>query len=116
MPIVIAGWVDVAEEKRAAALKEAEPLIDAAREEPGCVAYDWSADPYNPQRIHVFEEWSGEAELKHHFNEAPYKQMLAHLGGVGIIEAKTKKYRVDHDEPVYDPEGVPRADFFSAPA
>jgi hypothetical protein len=42
--------------------------------------------------------------------------MLGHLSGVGILASDTKKYRIDHFEPVYDPEGVPRADFFTDPA
>ena len=115
MRILIAGTIDVAAEKREAALRDAEPFIQAALDEPGCVAYDWSPDPYNPQRIHVFEEWAGEKELAFHFSAAPYKNMAAHLAEVGILAAETRKYRIDHSEPVYDPEGVPRADFFSAP-
>ncbi len=116
MRILIAGTIDVDANKRAKALEDAEPFIRAALEEPGCVAYDWTPDPYNPQRIHVFEEWTGEKELAFHLGAEPYRNMAAHLAGVGILAAETKKYRVDHFEPVYDGEGVPRADFFTAPA
>ena len=112
--IVIAGTVDVPPEKREAALKDAQPLIEAALAEKGCVAYDWTADPYQPGRIHVFEEWETGADLAAHLKAEPYLKMLGHLSGVGIVNAVTQKYRVDHFEPVYDPEGVPRADFFSA--
>ncbi|MEM1103779.1 MAG: antibiotic biosynthesis monooxygenase [Pseudomonadota bacterium] len=115
MTILIAGTIEVAEDKREQALTDAEPHILAALEEPGCVAYRWTPDPYNPKQIHVFEEWTGEKELAHHLSAEPYMNMLAHLSGVGILSAVTQKYRVDHFEPVYDPEGVPRADFFSAP-
>jgi quinol monooxygenase YgiN len=66
-----------------------------------------------PGRICVFEEWTDEAALRDHLAAAPYKNMLAHLGGIGIKGAVTKKYRVDHSEPVYDPQGRPRADFFT---
>lgn len=114
--IVVAGWVDVTPENRETCLDGAKPFIDAALAEPGCVAYDWSPDPYNPKRIHVFEEWTGEAELAFHLSEEPYKNMAGHLAQAGILEAKTQKYRVDHFEPVYDPDGVPRADFFTEPA
>ncbi len=40
--------------------------------------------------------------------------MLGHLTETGIVKAVTQKYRIDHFEPVYDPEGRPRADFFTA--
>jgi len=114
MRIVIAGAVDVAPEKREAALKGAKPLIDAALAENGCVEYSWTADLSIPGRIRVFEEWVSEPDLAAHLKGEPYLKMLGHLSGVGILNAVTQKYRVDHFEPVYDPQGVPRADFFTA--
>jgi len=113
MRILVAGTVDVDTANREAALLGAKPHIDAARAEPGCIAYNWTPDPYNPQRIHIFEEWTGEKELAFHLGAEPYQNMLAHLSGIGILDTVTQKYRVDHFEPVYDADGVPRADFFS---
>ena len=115
MRIVVAGYIDVTPEKREATLRDAKPYIEAALNEPGCIAYDWSADPFNPKRIQVFEEWTGEKELAFHLREQPYKDMAGHLGKAGILAASTHKYRVDHFEPVYDSDGVPRADFFTDP-
>ncbi|MEO0981281.1 MAG: antibiotic biosynthesis monooxygenase [Pseudomonadota bacterium] len=112
--VLVAGWVDVAPEKRAQALEDAKPYIEAALTEPGCEAYDWTLDPYDPKRIHVFESWTSEADLSFHLSEEPYKQMAGHLAEVGILGAETQKYRSDLAEPVYDPEGVPRGDFFTA--
>ena len=114
MSIIIAGVVDVAPDARDAALADAQPLIEAALAEAGCRAYAWTADPAVAGRIHVFEQWDSTETLAAHFDGAPYRGMLAHLQGVGIIAAETRKYRVDLIEPVYDPEGRPRADFFSA--
>jgi hypothetical protein len=39
--------------------------------------------------------------------------MLALLGKYGALNAEVSKFRVDLEEPVYDPEGKPRADFFT---
>ena len=39
--------------------------------------------------------------------------MLALLGNYEVRGMDILKYRIDHAEPVYDPEGRPRADFFS---
>lgn len=111
--IVIAGTVDIPADKRAEALAGAKPLIEAALAEKGCIAYDWSMDAYDPQRIHVFEEWETQEDLAAHLTAQPYKDMLGHLGGFGILGANNQKYRIDRFEPVYDPEGVPRADFFT---
>ncbi len=112
--IVISGEVDLAPEDRDQALLGARDLISAALAEPGCVHYAWTADLNRPGRVHVFEAWDSEGELAAHLVGKPYQGMLAHLGGFGIRNAVTRKYRVDLMEPVYDPEGRPRADFFTA--
>lgn len=114
MPIVISGEIDLAPEARDKALLDALPLIAAALAEKGCVHYAWTADPARPGRVHVFEEWETEADLAAHLSDQPYFEMAGHLAAVGIRNASTRKYRVDLIEPVYDPDGNPRADFFTA--
>ena len=42
-----------------------------------------------------------------------YAQMLGLLGKYGAENAEVSKFRIDLEEPVYDPEGRPRADFFT---
>lgn len=115
MRIVISGEVDVDPDKRERALLDAQPLIAAALAETGCVHYVWTADLSRPGRVHVFEEWESEADLAGHLKGQPYLQMAGHLNTTGIKAAVTRKYRVDHVEPVYDPQGRPRADFFTKP-
>lgn len=114
MPIVITATVDLEPGKREETIRGARPLIEAALAEPGCVAYVWSFDAEDPGRVRVFEEWTDEVSLKDHFDGAPYADMLKHLGASGIRAAVSAKYRVDLIEPVYGPEGVARADFFTA--
>jgi len=38
--------------------------------------------------------------------------MLSHLGGFGLENVEVKKFQVAREQAVYDPQGVPRADFF----
>ena len=114
MTIVVAGYIDLEiGADRACILAGGRPFIEAAWDEAGCVAYDWTPDPFKENRIHVFEEWEDVASLQVHLEGKPYLDMLGHLRGAGIIGAKTQKYRVDLIEPVYDETGVPRADFFT---
>ena len=112
--IVISGEIDLEPEVREKALLEARPLIVAALAESGCLQYAWTADLSRPGRVHVFEDWASEADLADHLVGKPYQGMLAHFGAIGIKQSVTRKYRIDHVEPVYDPEGRPRADFFTA--
>ncbi|MCG8442437.1 MAG: antibiotic biosynthesis monooxygenase [Caulobacterales bacterium] len=114
MRVLITARVDVAPDKRDAALEGAKALIEETRARPGCGAYHWTADPFVSGRIHVFEAWLSEADFAAHLSGPSYADMLAHLGAVGIIDSQAHKHRVDHSEPVYDPSGQPRADFFTA--
>jgi quinol monooxygenase YgiN len=111
--IIVAGNVDFDPARRDAALQAAAPLLAPTRAQRGCLAYSWSADPVEPGRVHVFEAWSDEAALASHFGGELYKGMLAVLGAHGLRGADVAKYRADLREPVYDPNGRPRADFFS---
>jgi quinol monooxygenase YgiN len=112
--ILISGEIDVAPEAREKALLDARPLIEAALAEPGCVHYAWTADLSRPGRIHVFEEWESAPDLAAHLVGKPYFDMAGHLQKVGILNAVTRKYRVDLTEPVYGPNGVATAEFLTA--
>lgn len=112
MTIVIYAVVDLDPDKRSTALAGAKPHIDTALAQPGCLAYAWTADPHNAARVHVFEEWSAEAALAAHLAGPAYRDMLGHMQGHGITSAVSTKYAVASKQPVYDPEGRPRADFF----
>jgi len=114
--IIISGTVDLPPGQLEQAIAAAVPLIEGALGQAGCLDYDWCPDPRHPGRIRVFERWRDEAALAAHFHGEWYRRMREALGGFGILAAETAKYRVDLSEPVYDPSGAPRADFFSAPA
>ena len=114
MIVVISGEIDLPPESREAALTGARKLIDMALAEPGCGHYAWSADPHDPGRVHVFEEWASAEELQVHLTAPSYTGMLAHLGGYSILGATTRKYRCDLSEPVYGPDGVATATFLTA--
>jgi quinol monooxygenase YgiN len=114
MIVVISGEIDFPPENRDAALAGAKDLIDMALAEKGCRHYTWTADPYLPGRIHVFEEWETAEDLAAHLVAEPYYKMGAHLGSHTILGAATRKYRCDLSEPVYGPDGVATATFLTA--
>lgn len=111
MPILISGRIDFAPAARDAALSGARDLIAMALAEAGCLHYAWTADPHDPGRAHVFEEWESAADLAAHLVGPAYRGMLAHLGACGILASETHKYRCDLKEPVYRADGVPSAYF-----
>lgn len=114
MIVVISGEIDFPPENSGPALAAAKPLIDAALAEKGCRHYAWTADPFVPGRVHVFEEWETAEDLAAHLVAEPYVQMAAHLGQYSILGATTRKYRCDLSEPVYGPDGIATATFLTA--
>jgi quinol monooxygenase YgiN len=114
MAIIIAGSIKVPTDKREYLLTASREHILASRAEPGCEYYDWSADLAEPEVIQVFELWTDEASLAEHFAGNAYISTVQLIADTGVVEADISKYRVDLREPVYDSEGRPRADFFTA--
>lgn len=113
MTIIVAGVLEFDPDVVDEALTTAKPHIDGAYTEKGCVHYAWTKDLLNPGRVYVFEEWDTQDDLAVHLADHWYTDMGAHLRQFGLKSAEVKKYRVDKSEPVYDPEGKPRADFFT---
>jgi len=82
------------------------------RDEPGCLAYYFAADPVVETCMVVYELWADEAALAAHFQHRNYRHMGAHFAKHGFVQGNFKKYRVDRSEQVYDDTFTPRADFF----
>jgi quinol monooxygenase YgiN len=64
--------------------------------------------------VYVYENWASTEDLAAHLTGPYYAQMLGLLGKYQAENAEVSKFRTDLEEPVYDPEGQPRADFFTA--
>jgi quinol monooxygenase YgiN len=109
MTTLIAGTVEMSPESREQAPEEAAGLMDETRAQKGCVHYVRAADPTSERRIYVYEYWESTEDLA-----GPcYAQMFGLPGKHGAESAEVSKFRIDLEEPVYDPEGRPRADFFT---
>ena len=88
-------------------------LVAETRTQKGCKHCVWSADPTSDTRVYVYENWDSVEDLAAHLAGPYYANMLASLGKYGVYDTEVSKFRIDHEEPVYDPEGRPRADFFT---
>ena len=113
MTVLISGTVELDAADRDKALAEAADLMAKTRNQKGCKHYVWSADPTSDTRIYVFENWESSEDLCTHL-AGPYSaQMLALLGSYDVRNTVVSKFKVALEEPVYDPEGKPRGDFFT---
>jgi quinol monooxygenase YgiN len=110
--IIIAGTISIPAERRAACLAASTALQQATRtDEPGCIAYVFSADPIDDTAIVVYERWSDAEALEAHFLHANYRDMRTLLGSHGITGADVRKFRIDADAPVYNAQMVATASF-----
>lgn len=110
--IAIAGTISIPPERRAECIAAIAPLQRATREqEPGCLAYVFSADPVDDGSIAVYELWSDAESLEAHFQHPNYFDTRALFGAHGITGANVRKYRIDADAPVYNSQMVATASF-----
>ncbi|MEH6516753.1 MAG: putative quinol monooxygenase [Halioglobus sp.] len=112
MPTIVAGSVEISAENRDRALSEAAQLMSDTRSEKGCRHYVWSADPTSETRIYIYEYWDNTEDFAVHLSSPYYSKMLAHMGSFAVHNVEVNKYSIDRQQPVYDPQGKARADFF----
>jgi len=113
MTVLINGSVHLPAQDREQALAETAGLVAETRAQKGCRHYVWSADPTSDTRVYVYENWDSVDDLAAHLAGPFYANMLAAMGKYGVYDVAVSKFRIDLEEPVYDPEGRPRADFFT---
>ena len=113
--IIISGTIDFNdEENRNAALEASRAPQQATRDdEPGCLAYCFSADPCVSNRVQVYELWSNGDDLDAHFEHDNYHNMRLVLRNSGMTESDTRKYRIDAHDPVYGEDKIASARFWS---
>ena len=56
--IIVSGWLRVDAAHRDEYLASCVPVIEAARTTEGCHDFHLTADPIEPERINVFEQWT----------------------------------------------------------
>jgi quinol monooxygenase YgiN len=113
MTVLVAGSVHIPADDREKALAESADLVEQTRTQQGCLHYVWSADPTSATRVYVYENWACVDDLAAHLAGPYYLQMLGILGKYEVSDTQVSKFKVSLEEPVYDPEGRPRADFFT---
>jgi quinol monooxygenase YgiN len=109
--IIIAGEIYIDPSKRDACIQAGlEHQAATRRDEPGCIAYVFTADPLNPGAMLVYERWADAETLELHFKHENYFSMRKVFGEYGITGTKISKFRLDAEDSVYV-DGVATAKF-----
>lgn len=90
---VISGTIVIDPAQVEAARALVIPLIEATRAEPGCLAYGFSADLFDPGTFHLYEEWeSAEANAAH--SDSPH--LAAFMEGIGALDVRSARLDRHH--------------------
>jgi quinol monooxygenase YgiN len=104
--IVIAGTLTLDPADRASLLEAMGPRVASTRaDEPGCLAYSFSADPLQADTVLIFEHWLDADSLEAHFVHPNFDAARKVIGGFRVAGSSIRKYRVDASDKIYGPDG-----------
>ena len=98
--LLIVGTVRIPRENVARARPAVARMIEATREEEGCVHYAFAEDVLEPGLIHLHEVWRDRAALEAHFASAHMAEWRAAGRDVGIRDRNLRVYEVGEGSPL----------------
>lgn len=98
--LVVSGVITLDPSDRDAALEAAATAVTATLEEDGCITYGFWADPGDPGRFRVFEEWASPEALMSHFAQPHMATFLEAMGALQVISTDVQQYTVTDKRPV----------------
>jgi quinol monooxygenase YgiN len=79
--IIVSGRIHVRPGRREAFLAASRDAIVAARRAPGCGDFIVAADPIEPERVNVYEEWESDATLEAFRDAGPDAALMSDIVG-----------------------------------
>ena len=92
--IIVSGRIYVRPDRRAAFLAASLEAVTAARRAPGCLDFVVAADPIEPDRVNVYEQWESAAELEVFRGAGPGPELAS-----DILRADVSRYLVSSSGP-----------------
>jgi quinol monooxygenase YgiN len=82
--IIVAGKIFVRPGSRDQFLLSSREAITKARSARGCRDFIVAADPLEPERVNVYEEWESEADLLAFRGEGPEDELVSVITGADV--------------------------------
>ncbi len=98
--IVITGTIRIPKGSLQNALPAMTAMIEASRNESGCLSYSYSLDVLDDGLIHVNEAWKSDAALAAHFDTPHLKHWRSQFAELGITERNLVKLTIAESQPV----------------
>ena len=86
--ILVTGTIRLPADALPRALPAMAAMMKASRAEPGCLAYAYAQDLFDPGLIHVAERWQDRSALAAHFATPHLAAWRAQFAALGITERK----------------------------
>ena len=93
--IIVSGHLRVDSAGRDAYLDGCREVIFAARRAPGCLDFHLSADPLEPDRINIFEQWESAEAVEAFRGSGPSDEQAA-----AILDASVYQHEVSSSRPL----------------
>jgi quinol monooxygenase YgiN len=91
--LIVAGVFEVDPERRDEFLRAKEDVMRTSRQEPGCHAYAFSADPLEPGRVLLYERWEDKPSLAAHLARLR-AQPAPEAAPVPVLSSEVAQYEV----------------------
>lgn len=88
--IIVAGFLNLDPDERAAYLDDCIEAVRAARSAEGCIDFHLSPDPIESGRINIFEQWESVEALEQFRGTGPNEEQQA-----AILSANVAQYEIE---------------------
>lgn len=95
--IVVTGTAKVKGEHKDEALTHARTLMEATRQEPGCIAYMWGEDLDDPNQVVIYEEWENADAQQAHSGSPHFAEFLTNVASL-MAGASLTLYEVTNSQ------------------
>lgn len=92
--LIVSGRLYVRPERRDAFLAASSEAVKQARHTAGCLDFVVAADPLEPDRVNVYEQWASEAALTAFRGEGPSSELSSE-----ILRADVQRHHVSTSGP-----------------
>jgi quinol monooxygenase YgiN len=92
--IIVSGRIYVTPGRRDAFVATSRDAVVEARRAPGCLDFVVAADPVDPDRVNVYEQWETEAELEAFRGGGPDSDLSS-----DIVRADVSRHHVSSSGP-----------------
>ena len=84
--IIVAGWIKVPADERAAYLERSRGAIEAARAAPGCIDFSVSADLVDDERVNVIEQWETVEDVERFRGSGPSDEQQGQILDAHVVQ------------------------------